>query len=63
MISRSCRLGRRASWSVVEPGKQAQAQIAFGTYFIEIRPDNKSYVLRFTSEAGERVCPTRFTAN
>jgi len=51
------------SWSVVEPGKQAQAQTALGTYIIEVRPDNNSYVLRFTSGVNERVCPTRFTAS
>jgi hypothetical protein len=51
------------SWSVVEPDKQAQAQTALGTYVVEVRPDNKSYQLRFTSVAGERVCPTRFTAS
>jgi hypothetical protein len=51
------------SWSVVKPDKLAQAQTALGTYIVEPRPDNKSYQLRFTSEASARVCPTRFTAS
>jgi hypothetical protein len=50
------------SWSVVESSKRAQARTALGIYIIDVQPDNKSYRLRFTSEAGERVCPTRFTA-
>jgi hypothetical protein len=50
------------SWSIVEPSKQAQAHTALGIYIAEVQSDNKSYRLRFTSEANERVCPTRFTA-
>jgi hypothetical protein len=48
------------SWSIIEPDKQAQAQTALGTYVVEVQPDNKSFRLRFASDAGERVCPTRF---
>jgi hypothetical protein len=51
------------SWSVVEPSRRAQARTALGIYIIDVQPDNKSYRLRLTSEAGERVCPTRFTAS
>jgi hypothetical protein len=51
------------TWSTVEIGKRAQAQTPLGTYIVEIRPNNKSYLLRFVSEAGERVCPNRFTAS
>ena len=51
------------SWSIVEPDKRAQAQTVAGTYVVEPRPNNKSYQLKFISEAGERVCPTRFTAS
>ena len=54
---------RELSWSIVEPDKLAQAQTALGTYIVEPRPNNKSYQLKFISEAGERVCPTRFTAS
>jgi hypothetical protein len=50
------------SWSLVEPDKKAQAPTMSGTYIVEIGPNNKSYVLRFVSEAGERTCLTRFTA-
>jgi hypothetical protein len=54
--------GEALSWST-ETDKLAQAQTALGTYIVEPRPNNKSYQLRFTSVAGERVCPTRFTAS
>jgi hypothetical protein len=54
--------GKELSWST-EADKLAQAQTALGTYIVEPRPNNKSYQLRFTSVADERVCPTRFTAS
>ena len=54
--------GEGLSWST-ETDKLAQAQTALGTYIVEPRPNNKSYQLRFTSVAGERVCPTRFTTS
>jgi hypothetical protein len=54
--------GDNLSWSIVEPDKRARAGTALGSYSIEVQSDNKSYRLRFTSEANERVCPTRFTA-
>jgi hypothetical protein len=50
-------------WSITEPGKQAQARMSLGTYVIDVKPDNKVYVLRFVTGTGERICPTRFTAS
>ena len=51
------------SWSVAVQGKQAEARTGLGTYIVEVRPDNRSYQLRFSSGTDERVCPTRFTAS
>jgi hypothetical protein len=51
------------SWAVIEPGKRAQAQTSLGSYIVEVRSDNKSYSLRFSSGADERICPIRFTAS
>jgi hypothetical protein len=60
---------KELAWSITEPGKQVKAQTAFGTYIIAVRADDSStyggsYELRFASGsgAGDRVCPTRFTA-
>jgi hypothetical protein len=49
-------------WSITEPGKRASAPMPSGTYGIDVQPDNKTFVLKFTTAAGERICPTRFTA-
>ena len=49
-------------WSIVEPGKRAQAQTPLGIYVVDVEPNNKFYVLRFIAEADEHTCPTRFTA-
>jgi hypothetical protein len=51
-------------WKIVEPGKLAKANTGFGSYFIRVEPDGKTFQLMFDSGGGPcaRFCPTKFTA-